>query len=379
MSVWGARQALKQAQRNLDSAIKRHADASKKQGKLENDISTLEGRAAKSRSDSQTRSYRRQIEGKQRQLSGTRDEVSRRRTDEVKAKEKVGKAEEKLRSEEEAERKREVSADKQKKRRDDQRQRQTERSEADQRRRENQARAAAEAERARREAEQDHKITELEQRLEEANRQKAPSEVGVLLLASSPEDQGALRLDKETREIEKRVRASDYRDSIYFRPRMARQLTDLLDDLNEMRPTVLHFSGHGSDSGLAFEDENGSTQALGNAMLGRLLTAAAGGVQLILFNSCDSATQAEVAIQHVDLAIGMDTAIDDQDAKVFAGQFYNALGFGRSVADAFREAKVQVEFAGGDGEAPQLLCRDGVDPETVVLVNPDAEDQTASA
>jgi CHAT domain len=372
MSVSGARQALKQAQRNLDGATKRHVDASKKQSNLENEISKLEGRAAQSRSDSQIRSYVRQIDSKQRQLTNVRNDVSRRLEDTGKAKEKVGKAEEKLRSEEESERKREIRAGEQKKRQDDQRRRQTERSEAAQRRREERAQQAADAERARREAEQDHKITELERRLEETNRQAAPPEVAVLFLASSPEDQATLRLDKETREIEKRVRASDYRDSIYFRARMARQLYDLLDDLNEVRPTVLHFSGHGNDGGLAFEDENGSTQALGNAMLGRLLDAAAGGVQLILFNSCDSASQAEVAIQHVDLAIGMDTAIDDEDAKVFAGQFYNSLGFGCSVAEAFRQAKVQVELAGGDGGVPQLFCADGIDPEVVVLVNPDA-------
>lgn len=356
MSVSGARQALKQAQRNLDSATKRHVDASKKQSSLENEISKLEGRAAQSRSDSQIRSYARQIDSKQRQLTTARNDVSRRLGDTGKAKENVGKAEEKLRSEEESERKREIRAEEQKKRQDDQRRRQTERSEADRRRREEQAQRAAEAERARREAEQDHKITELERRLEEASRQAAPPEVAVLFLASSPEDQATLRLDKEAREIEKRVRASDYRGSIYFRTRMARQLQDLLDDLNEVRPTVLHFSGHGSDSGLAFEDENGSTQALDNGMLSRLLDAAAGGVQLVLFNSCDSASQAEVAVQHVDLAIGMDTAIDDEDAKVFAGQFYNSLGFGRSVAEAFRQAKVQVELVGGGrGSAAAVL------------------------
>jgi hypothetical protein len=374
MSVSSAQQALKQDRRNLDGANRRHVDASKKQANLENEIAKLEGRAAQSRSESQVRSYGRQIESKQRQLASVRTDVSRRLGDTGTAKEKDGKAEEKLRSEEEAERKKASRAEEQKKRQEEQRQRQADRSEADRRKREELAQRAADAERAQREAQQDHKITELERRLEEASRQAAPPEVAVLFLAASPEDQTSLRLDRETREIEKRVRASDYRDSIYFRARMARQLRDLLDDLNEVRPTVLHFSGHGSNSGLAFEDETGSTQALDNTMLGRLLEAAAGGVRLILFNSCDSAAQADVAIRHVDLAIGMDAAIGDEDAKVFAGQFYNSLGFGRSVAEAYREAKIQVELAGGDGGVPRLFCAEGIDPEVVVLVNPDALD-----
>ncbi|HEU5062428.1 MAG TPA: CHAT domain-containing protein [Solirubrobacterales bacterium] len=372
MSIWSAEQALKQANRNLESASKRHTSAARKQSDLENEITKLEGRAAKARSDSQARSAARQIDTKRGQLSRARTDTGRRLEEANKAKEKVRQTEEKLRREEDAERKRQKRADEQQKRKDEQRRRQVEREEESQRRREQQAQQAAELQRDRREAEQDHKITELERRLEEANRRAAPEEVAVLFLASSPEDQETLRLDKETREIEKRVRASDHRDSIYFRARMARQLQDLLDDLNEVHPAVLHFSGHGGDSGLAFEDASGNTQPLDNALLGRLLEAAAGDVRLILFNSCDSAAQAEVAVRHVDLAIGMDTAIDDEDAKVFAGQFYNALGFGLSVAEAFRQAKVQVELAGGDGGVPRLFCADGVDPEVVVLVNPEA-------
>lgn len=364
--------SLRQAERGLDSAEKYHITAAKKQTGIENEITKLEGRAAQSRSESQIRNYARQIETKRGQLSRARTDASRRLEDTTKAKEKVSKAEQKLRSEEEAERKRQERADKQRKSRDDQRRRQQERAEKWQSQREEQAQRAADAERDRREAEQDHKITELEQRLEEESRRRAPEEVAVLFLASAPEDQTALRLDKEAREIEKRVRASEHRDSIYFRARMARQLVDLLDDLNEVRPAILHFSGHGAESGLAFENEAGSTEALDNVMLGRLLDAAGRGVRLILLNSCDSASQAELAVQHVDLAIGMDASIDDADAKVFAGQFYNSLGFGHSVADAFRQARVHVELTGGNADVPQLFSADGVDPETVVLVNPDS-------
>ncbi len=374
MSVSSAEMSLKQAERNLDSAEKRHLAATKKQAGLENDITKLEGRAAQTRSESQARSYVRQIEAKRGQLSGARTDVSRRLEDTRKAREKVAKAKEKLRTEEEAERKRQERAAQQKARQDDQRRKQQERADERQRKREEQEQRAADAERDSREAAQDHKITELERRLEEASRQAAPAEVAVLFLASAPEDQDALRLDKEAREIEKRVLASKHRDSIYFRTRMARQLTDLLDDLNEVRPAILHFSGHGDQSALAFEDASGATAPLDNAVLGRLLDAAAGGVRLIVFNSCESASQAKLAVQHVDLAIGMDASIDDEDAKVFAGQFYSSLGFGCSVADAFRQAKVQVELSGGDSGAPLLISAEGADPETVVLVNPDAGD-----
>lgn len=196
-----------------------------------------------------------------------------------------------------------------------------------------------------------------------------------MFLASSPEDQQGLRLDKETREIQKEVRASDYRDSIWFEWRLARRVTDLIQDLNEMKPHVLHFSGHGSDAELAFEDADGATRALSNDQLAKLLQVGGGQIRLAVFNSCESATQARLACDHVDVAIGMDAPIDDGTAKTFAAQFYNSLGFGYSVGESFRQAVLQVELVHGRGhEIPQLFSRDGVDPETVVLVNPDQAD-----
>jgi hypothetical protein len=324
------------------------------------------------------RSYESQLRSKGGQLDRSRGDATRRLADVTTAEKKVTEAEAKLRSEEAAEQKRAERKAEQDRRRNEQRQRQKEREERLRRQREEQAVQRAEEERARREAEQARQLmaiegrtTELEERVLAAERRAAPPEVAVLFLASSPEDQSPLRLDKETREIEKRVRASELRDSIWFRSRMARQLPDLIEDLNEVKPVILHFSGHGSDVALVFEDEHGQTRPLDNERLAKLLEATASDVRLIVFNSCDSAAQAELAVAHVDLAIGMDSAIDDADAKVFAGQLYSSIGYGLSAGEAFRQAKLQVELAGGDGDAPSLHCAEGVDPELVILVNPD--------
>jgi hypothetical protein len=68
----------------------------------------------------------------------------------------------------------------------------------------------------------------------------------------------------------------------------------------------------------------------------------------------------------------MNAPIHDEIAKTFAGQFYNSLGFGKSVGESFRQAVLQVELEHGTGQdVPQLFTADGVDAETVVLVNPD--------
>ena len=72
----------------------------------------------------------------------------------------------------------------------------------------------------------------------------------------------------------------------------------------------------------------------------------------------------------------MNTTIGDTDAKVFAGQFYNSLGFGLSVSEAFAQATLQIEMEGGAdaSAAPELFCAEGVDPEVIALVNPDASE-----
>jgi CHAT domain-containing protein len=166
--------------------------------------------------------------------------------------------------------------------------------------------------------------------------------------------------------------ATGYRDSIFFEWRLARQVSDLIQDLNETRPNILHFSGHGDSRELVFEDGEGHADPLTNDQLGRLLDAAPSQIRLVVFNSCDSASQARLATKRVDLAIGMEATVDDDAAQTFAAEFYNSLGFGNSVAKAFEQARFQVEAEHGEGhEVPQLFWADGIDPHTIALVNPD--------
>lgn len=379
MSVSSAQAAVKRAGTELARVRRRHTAAVKDVNGIQTAISRLEGRVSKASSDSLRRSYLSQLKTKQGQLERARTKVVGLVNDVNKAQDKLTDAEQKVREEEIKEREHEGKKAERERRQREQRERAERQKEEREERRRKREEETAERRRAADEANRDrvidvleHRTTELEERLADAERRAAPSEVTVLFLASSPEDQPTLRLDRETREIQKRIRTADFRDSIWIEWRLARQLPDLLQDLNEIRPDLLHFSGHGSDAELAFEDENGATRGLGNEQLERLLVAAGSGIRLIVFNSCDSAAQAKVAVRQVDLAIGMEAAIDDEAAKVFAGQFYNALGFGRSVGEAFRQATFQLEAEGiGDHEVPQLFAADGVDPEVVVLVNPE--------
>jgi hypothetical protein len=361
------RSQVKTAENAVTTARRNRDNKQKSVRSLENEISKLEDRLRKTKSDSQAGSYQRQIATKSGRLTSARNDLGRGEEALSKAEDKLATSQKKLREQEEKEHKDALRKQEQEKKKAEQRDR------LDRQREEAEARRLR-AEQATREAQQDERIGELEERLVEAERRSAPPEITVLFLAASPEDESPLRLDKETREIQKRMRSTDYRESIFFEWRLARRTTDLIDDLNQTHPDVLHFSGHGNTDELAFEDNSGNATGLTSDQVKRLLDAAPKPIRLIVFNSCHSAALAKLAVKHVEIAIGMEANIGDAEAQTFAGQFYNSLGFGMSVARAFEQARLQIELEHGGGhEIPKLVSADDIDPETVVLVNPDGE------
>lgn len=56
------------------------------------------------------------------------------------------------------------------------------------------------------------------------------------------------RLDEDVRAIGEMIRKSEHRDVVKLESRWAVRPLDVLQAINECRPRILHFSGHGSDS-----------------------------------------------------------------------------------------------------------------------------------
>jgi hypothetical protein len=253
--------------------------------------------------------------------------------------------------------------------------------EAERRKRDERLRAAeerrAERERARLEEARSREVQQLRAQTFEVQAQlaaaqrAAPKQITVLLMAGTPEGgELPLRLDREIREIDHKIRFGEYRDQIRFEQTQATQVSDIIDALNRFDPEVVHFSGHSSGSSLLFEDRDGTAHALRGEDLALLLQVAREEIRLVVFNACDSADQASLATEFVDVAIGMDASIGDETAKVFAGQFYGSLAAGNSVASAFAQAQAQsTVIADGSGE-PRLFTREGVDANAMAVVSP---------
>jgi len=205
------------------------------------------------------------------------------------------------------------------------------------------------------------------------SRRTAPQKVTVLLIAGTPEGGTVpLRLDREAREIDHKVQSSAFREHIELRWMQATQVRDLIDGLNRYQPDVVHFSGHGAESELLFEGPDGTPLALSGEQLATLLQTAPRRIRLMVFNACNSATQAEAATEWAEFAVGMEQPIGDGAAKEWAGQFYGSLASGQTVGRAFAQATAQAEVLTSVASAgqPRLFDNGSANAEATVLVAP---------
>ena len=199
-----------------------------------------------------------------------------------------------------------------------------------------------------------------------------PEKIIVLFLASNPIDQMQLRLDEEARAISEMIKKAKHRDSVKLESCWALQPMDLLQALNDYKPAIVHFSGHGSDEDeIVFQSHDGTAKLVSKEALVQTMMASSENIRLVFFNTCYSRNQAEDVSQFVDATIGMNTSIGDEAARVFSSQFYSSIGFGYSVKKSFEQAKALLMMEGINEEnTPQLFIKEGLNSDEIILVQP---------
>ncbi|HEX7842251.1 MAG TPA: CHAT domain-containing protein [Kofleriaceae bacterium] len=214
----------------------------------------------------------------------------------------------------------------------------------------------------------------------------------ILFLAANPHDTGRLALDREARSIHLELKRSGYRERFEFVTRWAAEPLDLLRELRELKPTVVHFSGHGAPpaatvapaqgrdvvvtgalpgsepSGVVVNGANGRSQVVTPEALAQTLDAVGAQVRLVVLNACYSASIADALLAHVDCVVGMSDAIHDDAARSFATGFYGGLGEHESIAAAFKQGIAAIQLDGlPDADRPQLQVRTGFDAAQLIL------------
>lgn len=196
------------------------------------------------------------------------------------------------------------------------------------------------------------------------------AKIKILFFASNPDHSTPLKLDEEIHSIINKIRLSDNPDVLDLVSCWAVRPDDLLQELNTHKPTIVHFSGHGSMVGeIVLMDDNRQPKAVNTSALRALFTTLKDNIRLVILNACYSEVQATAISEIVDCVIGMNTDIGDEAAITFASSFYRATGFGRSVLEAFDQGKVALMLEGiPEEKTPVLLVRQGIDPARVHLV-----------
>jgi CHAT domain len=203
-----------------------------------------------------------------------------------------------------------------------------------------------------------------------------PQRVTILFASAGPRDELRVDIAEEARDVQKRLRASEHRDVVELRHVPALRPSDLIPALNEHKPRVVHFAGHGSRDGqLVFQDDGGNAKPVDLEAIAATIATVADDVQLVVLNACHSSMPASALVEHVPVAIGMSEAIGDDAARLFAIALYGAIADGFSVERAFAQGLAQLKLDGlPDIDVPCLFTTDGVDADSLVLVRPPDED-----
>jgi hypothetical protein len=343
--------------RNVERISKQKADLEKKESqehekiaKLQHEIATIQRSITRSTSPSTLRSKQRQIESKQKALVQSRKKAAELAAKIASKQTELNRNVQNLERAEGQERKKQATKAKQ--------QRGEELRHARELTRETQKQAYLHSEMSR-----SPLIIDLS---------KLPTKITVLFLAANPRDQTQLRLDEEIRAITEKLRASEYRESVELISVWAIRPPDLLQALNEHKPHIVHFSGHGSSADeLLFLDSEGNAKPVSKEAIMATMNTLADNIRVVVFNSCFSTGQAEAVTQYVDVAIGMNADIGDEAARVFSAQFYSAIGFGRSVGEAFDQAITALMLEDiPEDKTPEIFTREGIDANEVTLVRP---------
>jgi hypothetical protein len=185
----------------------------------------------------------------------------------------------------------------------------------------------------------------------------------IALLVTNPERRASLQTGVEARDIEAALKASGNWDQIDLKIFLAPTLVNLLDALNQFKPNVLHFSGHGGGGALLFDNERAGADGgtvLNFEMVGRVMQATAFRPDLLVLAACDTVSGADVFLSSVPAVVAMDDEIDDDAACDFSAQFYRSLASGASITNALTQAKLVLEHKGyADAQLPTLVSATG--------------------
>jgi len=186
--------------------------------------------------------------------------------------------------------------------------------------------------------------------------------IRILFLSANPWTTSRILVDEEAREIFEKLQEGSCRDRFELIKHEAIKAIDLQRLLMMYEPHIVHFSGHASKTHkLILGGTAGRGKEVDRQGLVEIFGLYRRHVRLILLNACFTRTQARSLSEVIDYSVGAGKGIGDKGGVAFAGAFYRALGFGKSVKESFASAKAEL----GLTKIPrtsgiELFVRDGI-------------------
>ena len=178
----------------------------------------------------------------------------------------------------------------------------------------------------------------------------------VLVVFANPRGTSALRLGEEDRMIQECIRRSKHRDNINLIIKHAVTVDDIRRALLDDDFDIVHFSGHGTGTGLAFEDSQGRLYVPPRDAVADLLAEFSPPLQCALLNACYSTSQGQFTSLGIPYTIAMEGPVSDDAAIIFTGGFYDSVGAGKDMEFSFRQGLHALRLAGHpDSVVPKLL------------------------
>jgi hypothetical protein len=182
----------------------------------------------------------------------------------------------------------------------------------------------------------------------------AARKVRILFLGANSSNE-PLELEREVHKIQVNLKLARERDHLEFRQEWAVTIDTLTQAMLDESPNIVHFSGHGEESGIVLQDEMGEPRVVAADALAGLFQLFRDTVRCVVLNSCFSDLQARAIRRHIPYVIGMSAEIPDSAAIAFATGFYQAIGAGREIPFAFALGVAKIELEGVSSDNKPIL------------------------
>ena len=130
------------------------------------------------------------------------------------------------------------------------------------------------------------------------------------------------------------------RDNVEILSSPAATFQTLVNGLNDHKPKVVHFSGHGGADGIEFEaspSKSSKPKLISYDLLAKALGATDEPPAVVILCSCEGAGAEKHLLSSAKAAIVMAKSICDHAAISFAYSFYAAIASGQSLKSAFAQ------------------------------------------